>query len=78
MEPAIMEFTMTARGAPALVLNGFKYLVNQKNASANVLLMWQQKMVYYWEKMLYTHTPLAAQADRVVSTMDKRAQGVWR
>ena len=78
MEPAIMEFTTTARGAPALVLNGFKYLVNQKNASGNVVLMWQQKMVYYWEKMLYTHTPLAAQADRVVSTMGKRAQGVWR
>ena len=78
MEPAIMEFTTTARGAPALVLNGFKYLVNQKNASGNVLLMWQQKMVYYWEKMLYTHIPLATQADRVVSTMGKRAQGVWR
>ena len=78
MEPAIMEFTTTARGAPALVLNGFKYLVNQKNASGNVVLMWQQKMVYYWEKMLYTHTPLATQADRVVSTMGKRAQGVWR
>ena len=78
MEPAIMEFTTTARGAPALVLNGFKYLVNQKNASGNVVLMWQQKMVYYWEKMLYTHIPLATQADRVVSTMGKRAQGVWR
>ena len=32
MEPAIMEFTMTARsrGAPALIFNGFKYLVSGK------------------------------------------------
>ena len=29
--PAIMEFTTTTRGAPALVLNGFKYVVNRKN-----------------------------------------------
>ena len=38
MEPAIMEFTMTARsqGAPALIFNGFKYLVNQKNASGKI------------------------------------------
>ena len=26
-----MEFTTTTRGAPALVLNGFKYVVNGKN-----------------------------------------------
>ena len=25
-----MEFTTTARGAPALVFNGFKYVVNRK------------------------------------------------
>ena len=31
-----MEFTMTTRGAPALVLNGFKYVVNRKNASGKI------------------------------------------
>ena len=28
-----MEFTTTTRGAPALILNGFKYVVNRKNTS---------------------------------------------
>ena len=31
-----MEFTTTTRGAPALVLNGFKYVVNRKNASRKI------------------------------------------
>ena len=34
----LLEFTMTARsrGPPALIFNGFKYLVNQKNASGKI------------------------------------------
>jgi len=33
---AIMEFTTTTRGALALVLNGFKYVLNRKNASGKI------------------------------------------
>ena len=31
-----MEFTTTARGAPALVFNGFKYVVNRKMPVENL------------------------------------------
>ena len=78
-----MEFTTTAGGAPALILNGFKYLVNRKNVSG--IIYWRcavnvttEDGVLLRENAVHTHTPLATQADRVVSTMGKRAQGVWR
>ena len=35
---------MTTRGAPALVLNGFKYIVNRKNASGKIYWRCEQTM----------------------------------
>ena len=33
-----MEFTTTTRGAPALILNGFKYVVNRKEDGSGATL----------------------------------------
>ncbi len=87
IEPAIMEFTTRARGAPAVIYNGFKYLVNQRNASGRIY--WRcavnrkcggsvttEDGVLLRENAVHTHPPsqVQAQVDKVVSTMRKRAR----
>ena len=82
-----MEFTMTTRGAPALVLNGFKYVVNRKNASGKIY--WRcavnrqcggsvttEDGVLLRENAVHTHPPsqVQAQVDRVHGVLFVRTQ----
>ena len=54
-----VTITTTARSAPALILNGFKYLVNWTNASSEDsrisirLTLWQDKMAWHLHPILY-------------------------
>ena len=69
-----MKFTMTARGVPALIFNGFRYLVHRKNASGKIywmLFMWRISDNRRWctiERKCCAHTPseLSATSDLVI------------